>query len=116
MTTLTLSYRAIGRKIESVSFPKINWKIVYVSGILLSLLMLVFYIFLVNELTRGAYLIKNYGKEINLLSGENRILETNSTGVGLLGQVMERAKELSFEETKNIKYVQILESSLAKAR
>ncbi len=116
MTTLTLGYRAINHKIKLISFPRINWKIVYLSGILLSLSMLISYVFLVNELTHGTYLIKNYEKEINILFQENRILETNSTKVGLLGQVMEKAKELGLEKTTNIKYVQIIESTLAKAK
>ena len=118
MTTLALSYRAISHKISSVNLPKIkiNWKIVYSSGILLSLLMLVFYVYLVNGLTMGTYLIRNYDKEINLLLDENKILENSFTKISLFKQVTDKAKELSFEKTTNIKYVQIIESSLAKAK
>lgn len=116
MTTLVLGYRSIQSKVTSLSSKRINWKIVYLSGILFAVSMLVSYIFLVNQLTGGTYLIKSYDKEINLLSKENSILEVNSTHDSLLGQVMKKANELSFEKTKDIKYVQILESSLAKAK
>lgn len=114
MSTTALNYRAIRHKTISVNFPDINWKLVYLSGILLFLLLLIFYIFEINELTKGSYLIKNYNKEISSLSQENRILETNFANSGLLTRAIEKAKELNFERTKDIKYVKILESSFAK--
>lgn len=116
MTTTTLSYRAINRKITSLHFPKINWKAVYLIGILFSLLMLVFYVYLINNLTKGTYLIKNYEKEIKLISQENNRLEISFADSSFLGEILDRAKELSFEKTKDIKYIQILENSLAKAK
>ena len=118
MTTVTLGYRAIHHKIKLISFPKINYKIFYLLAILLSLLilMLIFYVYSINELTKGTYLIKNYNKEIDNLSKENRVLQTNFAESGFLEKVQEKVKELSFEKTKEIKYIQILESSLADAQ
>lgn len=116
MTTATLNYRAIHSKITSVNFPIIKLKIVYLTFILLSLLMLVFYVYSVNQLTKGTLIIKNYYKEIGLLTKENRSLEISLAEAGFLGRAAERAGELSFEKTKNIKYIQILEGSLAKAK
>jgi|SRR3989344_6941469 len=114
MTTVSLSYRAIGNKITSVHLPRIPWRIVYCLGIALSVGMLVFYVYLVNEMTRSVYVIKNYEKEITVLLGENKKLEAHFTKTNLLGKMTDKARELSFEKTTNIKYVQILESSLAK--
>ena len=116
MTTLTLGYRVINNKIKSISLPNINWKAFYIFGILLAISMLVLYVFLVNELTSGTYLIKDYNKEINLISAENRVLETNSNRSGLLAEVLDKAKELSFEKTTNIKYIQFSDNSLARAK
>lgn len=115
MTTITLNYRVVQNKVKSISLPSINWKAFYILGILFIILMLFFYVFLVNELTRGTYLIKDYNKEINSLSAQNKILETNSNKAGLLVEVLDKAKELSFEKTTTIKYIQILDNSLAKA-
>ena len=116
MTTITLTYRAINRKITSLRLPRINWKIVYLSGVLLSLLMLVFYISEVNKLIKGAYLIKSYEKNTNLTLEENRNLEISLAKNSFLGRMADRAKELSFEKTANIQYVQILDDSLAKVK
>ena len=116
MTSLTLTYQAIrDSKIKSLSL-NINWKVIYIVGAISVFSMIVYYIFLVNELTKGTYLIKSFGKEINVLLEENRTLEATSTKSGMLTKTMEKASELSFEKTKNIKYIQILESSLAKAK
>lgn len=118
MTTLLLGYRSIQSRVQSnitsLSAKRINWKIVYVTGIGLSVSMLILYVLFVNQLTHGTYLIKSYEKEIYLLSEENRTLETNASRGGLLKQVMKKANELSFEKTANIKYIQILENSLAR--
>ena len=116
MTTATLSYRAVNHKFQSVSFPRINWKIVYMLAILLSVVMLVFYVYLVNQLTRGTYLIKNYNKEISALSKENNSLETSFAQSGFLGSVQDKVTQLSFEKTTEVKYVQILGNSLAKLK
>lgn len=116
MTTITLNYGAMRNKISSAGLPVINWKLIYLFGILSFLLILVFYVFSVNELTKGVYLIKNYSKEINGLLQENKILENNFANSGLFAKNQDRAKELSFEKTTDIKYVQILQSSLAEAR
>lgn len=112
MTTATLNYRHI----KSLILPRINWKIVYLSGILFTLFLLVFYIFLINELTAGVYLIKNYNKEISNLSGENRTLETNFAEGVFRGEIQGKAAGLGFEKTAGVKYMKIIEDSLARAK
>ncbi len=77
--------------------------------------LLIFYAFLINELTGETYLIKSYGKQINALSQKNRNLEVSFAKTGFLGSVEQRAKELNFEKTTSVKYIQILDASLAKA-
>jgi len=115
MTTIALSYRSIDQKIRSIDLPKINWMAVYTLGILLSFLMLVSYVFLVNDLTANAYLMKKYDQEMGTVIKESRVLEANFTEAGLLSQIMENTVAMKLEKTANVKYIQILESSLAKA-
>lgn len=101
-------------KLRAISLPTVSWKFFYGSLILLSSLLLVFYVFSINELTRGVYLIKQYNKEINILVSENKILSNKFTNNNFLIKTQERAHQLSFEKTKDIKYVQVLESSLVR--
>lgn len=116
MTTISLSYRAIHSKIKSAHFAMVNWKLIYVVSIFCCLSLVVFYILFVNQLTQGTYLIKNYQKEINSLSKENKMLETNFAETGFLDSVQGKVAALGFEKTTQIKYVDILDISLAKAR
>ena len=113
MTTLVLGARAIHHKFTSVNILRINWKLVYSIGIGLSLLMVIFYIFLINQLTSGVYIIKSYNGQINILSQENNTLQAHFAQADFLGQAMVKAENLHFEKTTNIAYVQILESPLA---
>ncbi len=116
MTTLTLSIRSINHKIHALSLPRPNWKTMYIFGITLIVLMLISYSFLINKITGEAYVIKNDTKQIETLSQENKSLEINFAKSDFLANIMEQAQGLSFEKTTNIKYVQMLESSLAQAK
>lgn len=116
MSSIALTYKHISNKITAFSWPKINWKAICWVGLLCSALMLAFYVYSVNKMTKSAYLIKNYGKEMELLFRENRSLEAQFTESGLLEQFMQKATALSFEKTTNPTYVQILDDSLAKAK
>ncbi len=117
MTTLALTYyRGIHQKVKSLTFPNINWRPIFLLGILCVVAMLVSYVFLVNELTRGVYLVKNYNREISTLSRANKTLEMDFAESGFLGKVTQRARILNFEKTTEVTYIQIVDSPLAQVR
>ncbi|OGZ62937.1 MAG: hypothetical protein A2639_01450 [Candidatus Staskawiczbacteria bacterium RIFCSPHIGHO2_01_FULL_34_27] len=103
-------------KTISVNYFKINWKAVYFLGIIFFLIMLISYVFLVNQLTGGIYTVKSYDKEISALLEENKRLENSFAQTSFLGSVQVRAQGFSFEKTTQVKYINILDSSLAKAK
>ena len=107
MTTLALSAKSVQRKVKSISLPMINWKLFYLMGIALALVMVISYIFLINQLTEGVYLIKKYNKDISSLYKENDVLEARFAKINFMENVVSK--------TKDIKYLQIIESSLASA-
>ena len=115
MTTTTLTYKATHKKINWSDIFSINWKVFYFLGICFFLLALVFYIFLVIELTNGAHLIKSYNKEINMLLQDNGKLQANFAEASFLGKVQERVQQMNFEKTREVRYLNISDSSLAKA-
>ena len=116
MTTLALSQRTAHQKIATLHIPKIPWKIWYAVGIFFFLAMIVSYIFLVNELTKGSYMIKNYNTKIDNLLSENRKLETNFAESSFLGGVEAKVYALGFEKTTQVTYVQLLDNSLGMAK
>ncbi len=109
MTTLTLRARAVNQKAISLALPVIHWKMVYVAGMLSVAVMLVLYVYLINQLTGGTYLIKNYNKQMDALLTESRTLQTNFAESGFLGSIEQKVGQLSFQKTTDIKYVHILD-------
>ncbi len=116
MTTITLSYRAAQEKIRSAQLPKIYWKAYYAVMIAACLALLVSYIFFINQLTGGTYLIKNYEKEINTLTAQNKDLQTSFAESGFLGNVQSKVASMDFQKTTNVTYVQLLNNSLGLAK
>jgi hypothetical protein len=115
MTTATLNlYRVqknLQAKMDSVDFPVVNWKSVCCIGFCMSLALLVFYVWQINDLTRGSYLTSTYEKQISALSQENKGLEVSFAESSFLGQALEKIQALNFQRTTSVKYIQILDSS-----
>ena len=114
MTTLTHSLP--NSKTVSLKFPGINWKLFFILGFVVFSVLIIFYIFEINELTKGSYLIKNYEKQLKGISEQSRVLEMSFAKTNLLASIQDKTKELNFEKTRQVKYIQILDASLAKAK
>ena len=113
---MALASRALHHKAKSLSLPHVNFKVVYTIGIVACFLLSMLYVFSVNQLTSGAYTIKTYNKELASLSKENRMMEAEFAESGLLDQIHVTVQELGFEKTATVKYVQILDNSVAAAQ
>ena len=104
------------KKIGSLQMPTINWKLIFVAGLFLTSLSWIFYAYQINELIRGAYLIKGYDKQIKGLLQESKKLEVNFAESSFLGQVEKKTEEMGFKKTTSVKYIQIMDSSFAAAK
>lgn len=114
MTTATISiHHKIKTQVNSISLPSINWKLVCLFGFFMASALLIFYVYQVNYLTGGTYLISKYEKEANNLSQESKNLEVNFAESGFLGEVLQKTQELGFQKTTAVKYIQVPDSSLA---
>ena len=115
MTTLALAYTKIQKKvqtgIDSVDLPVINWKAVCCAGSFMALTLLVFYVWQINDLTRGSYLSNSYEKQISKLSEENKNLQVSFAESSFLGQALEKIQALNFQKTDSVKYIQVPDSS-----
>ena len=74
--------------------------------------LLVFYIFQINTIVRGTYLIKDYETNLNKVSQENKILENNLVKSNSLESIESLAKNLNYERVNQVKYIQIMGSSV----
>ena len=111
MTTAVLRYPNI-----HIAFPKINWKMFCVGVVFVCFTLLIYYVWQVNHLTQGTYLINSYEKQISQLSTEKKNLEVGFAESGFLGQVQQKIQALNFQKTTAVKYIQIPANSLAKAK
>jgi len=120
MTTATLSFshtrKNMQSKIKALELPEINWGIVCIIGFVLCSLSLFFYIYQINVLTKGTYLISSYENTIDQISEENQKLEVSFAENSFLGEVLTKTQDLNFQKTASVKYIQVLESSLANAK
>ncbi|MCX6724442.1 MAG: hypothetical protein NT155_04760 [Candidatus Staskawiczbacteria bacterium] len=106
MTTATLNF-------ASVDLPAINWKTACLLGFIVSFFLLVFYVWQINDLTRGSYLMNSYEKQITKLSDENKNLEISFAENSFLGQALQKIQALNFQKTTSVKYIRISDSSVA---
>ena len=117
MTTATLSISRIHKnlqsKIDSVDFPEINWKSICFVGFFVGIALLCFYVWQINSLTKGSYLINSYDKKISQLSNENKNLEISFAESSFLGQALIKIQALDFQKTTSVKYIQISDNSTA---
>jgi hypothetical protein len=120
MTTATLALnraqKNIQSKVSSISMPLINWKLVCLIGFCMSLFLLGFYVWQINDLTRGSYTINNYEQQISQLSDENNNLQVSFAESSFLGQAIEKIQGLNFQKTTAVKYIQIPANSVAIAK
>jgi len=115
MSSLLLAYKTITKKASAISIPMIPWKTVSILAGAAAVALLVLYVYWVMQLTQGAFLIKNYNKELGVLSQENRALEADFAKANIGDTIVQRAHELSFQRSTDIKYLQIIEQAVAKA-
>jgi hypothetical protein len=117
MTTAVLRMQKnIYSRVKSVEFPQINWGVVCFMGIMACSLLLVFYIYQINVLLKGTYLVDNYAKEIKKIAQENKALEVSFAENNFLVGVLEKTQELNFQKATSVEYIQVVENTLANAK
>lgn len=120
MTTATLSYlrvqKKVQSKIDSIELPVMNWKAVCAVGFVITLTLLVFYVWQINALTRGFYLVNGYEKQISQLSEENNSLQVSFAESSFLGQALTKIQSLNFQKATLVKYIQTLDSAVVTIR
>ncbi|MDP3882444.1 MAG: hypothetical protein Q8Q48_00075 [Candidatus Staskawiczbacteria bacterium] len=120
MTTAVLNYSKLQKKVQSrvgsLSLPRVNWKMLCLMVGFVCLALLMYYVWQVRYLTSGSYVVSGYEAQISQLIDEKKTLEVSFAESSFLGQVQAKISELNFQKTTSIKYIQIPDNSLAKAK
>jgi len=114
--TINRAQKNLQSKVNSVDFSVITWKIICFVSFFISLALLVFYVWQINDLTRGSYTINSYEKQISKLSEENKNLQVSFAEKSFLGQAIVKIEALNFQKNTLVKYMQIPDSSVAIAK
>lgn len=72
------------------------------------------YIFQVSSFVKDFYLIGSYEKKLENLKKETEILEINFSKSNSLSQIEDFLSKGDFVKSKNVKYLQILDTSIVK--
>lgn len=78
--------------------------------------LLVLYVLQVRTLITGSYLINNYRTQLSALSEENKNLQVSFAENSFLGSALEKIEDLNFQKVTAVRYIQMPESYLAKAK
>lgn len=91
---------------------RFNLRIFWILFLILTGILLVFYIFQINSVIQKAYLLQGYEKKLNEISRENKKLEINFAKVNSLENIESLVKNLNYEKVGKIRYIQVLEGQI----
>ena len=91
-----------------------NLKAFWTFNIVLIIFLIGLSVFQVNSLTSEGYLVKNYEKQLNTLTAENKNLEIQFGKINSLGNIDGLVQNLNFEKVDKIYYIRILGGQVAK--
>lgn len=98
-------------------FPlNLKWKLSfqYLYPLLFVLIGLLFVldIFQINSVIQNTYLLKNYEKELNLLSEDTKNLEIKLAQTNTLENIETLIKDSSYKKIEEIRYIQLIGSQV----
>lgn len=95
---------------------KFNLKIIWIFGGLLILILLIFSIFQVNQMTRENFLVKSYKNRIGQLSENSELLKIDWAKSNSLVNIEQYLQTQNFKKVGQVRYIRILESSVVKSK
>ncbi|MDI6603255.1 MAG: hypothetical protein QME57_04060 [Patescibacteria group bacterium] len=95
---------------------KLSLKIFWILSSISIISLLVFYVFQVNSLTAENYLLKNQERNLAEIKKEKEVLEINFSRANSLVNMENYFQNQNFEKANQVKYIQILESSIVAGR
>lgn len=78
------------------------------------IVLVVFYVFQINQMTGAVYSIGDCEKRINSLSLENKKLEIDFSQANSLANIEARIRKLDYEPIKELRYIRIFEGTAIK--
>ena len=116
MNTISLTNPLISTRRYSILKWRVNLQLISVISFIVTVFLLILYIFQVNTMIRETYLIQGYQKKLGALSQENKNLEINFSQASSLSNITNAINSLNFEKAEKFRYIQILEGQVVTKR
>jgi len=113
---MTLAVLAYPKKSFYNFFSGMDWKLICFVCFFACLSLLVYYVFQVVHLTSGSYSIESYEVKVSQLLEEKRDLEVSFAENSFLASLQKKISGLNFQKTTSVKYIQLPDSYLARAK
>jgi|SRR3989338_6561276 len=91
----------------------VNWDIILRLGIVSIVFFSCLYVFQVNKLAKGYYLINKYEQTKAQLLEENKDLQISLAHNSVLDKIFEKVQSMNFQPNSSVKYIYILDDYLA---
>lgn len=112
MNTISLTNPLISIRRYSILKWRVNLQLISVTSFIVTVFLLILYIFQVNTMIRETYLIQGYQRKLTVLSQENKSLEINFSQANSLSNITNAIKSLNFEKAEKVRYIQVLEGQV----
>ncbi|PIS17475.1 MAG: hypothetical protein COT59_00440 [Candidatus Nealsonbacteria bacterium CG09_land_8_20_14_0_10_42_14] len=110
--TINALTNSLPQKFISISFPRFNLRVLWVSGFLLTAGLVGFYIFQVTEITKAGFLLSTYENNLTRFSQEGKNLEINYSQVNSLVNLETVLLSLNYEKVGQVHYLRIPASTV----
>ncbi len=87
---------------------KFSPKSLLIFGLVLTVALLAFYLFQVNEITQISFALANGEKQVGEIAKESKILENSFSGLSSLASLEALVKNLNYEPVGKINYIQMV--------
>lgn len=112
MNTISLTNPLISIRRYSILKWRVNLQLISVISFIVTIFLLILYIFQVNTMVRETYLIQGYQRKLGALSQENKTLEIDFSQTNSLANIANAIKSLNFEKADQVRYIQVLEGQV----
>jgi len=113
---MTVLSQVISQKLVLPKIGKVSLRKFLLLNVAFIAFSLMFYMFQNNEMVRNTYLTKDMEGKISKISQENAFLEKNILKSNSLSFIETSAQKLNFEKVGEIKYIQIMDNKVVRAK
>ena len=105
--------QAVSGKLDFIVFPRINMRKIWIAGFIITIALLMFYIFQISNVTRAGFLVYKHEREIAVISQQARDLEAGLLAENSLSNMESLLEGPNYEKVSKVYYIQAMNDGMA---